>query len=198
MAHSDRRRIMTVVAASAAFHLGLLGLLALQRPNLRERALAPALLDVTLAPFYLIEPEAKGRRTRAPLKTHGSRPLEAALPVAPIYAAPADTRPNQAVAPGPVAPASLTPGAQTPLGLVLRRGGVGCETPNLPGMTQADRDRCLERLGAGARLAAFKGLGLAKDKQAWLDGQAAAKDRYIKYRNGPLPPGLSTSDAAGG
>lgn len=199
MGSSDRRRITAVVAVSAALHLGLLGLLALQRPTLRGPALPPPILDVTLAPFYLFEPDAKGRRARAPLRARVSRPLEGATsPIAPIYAAPV-VSPHGA--PGLMTgvaaadhPAPLPGAGGATLGMVLRKGGVGCATPDLPGMTQADRDRCLEKLGAGARQAAYKGMGLSKDKQAQLDAAAAAKARYIKYRDAPLAP----SDAPGG
>lgn len=203
MGSSDRRRITAVVAVSAGLHLGLLGLLALQRPALKGPALPPPILDVTLAPFYLFEPDAKGRRARAPLRARVSRPLEgASSPIAPIYAAPV-VSPHGA--PGLMTgvgvadhPAPLPGAGAATLGMVLRKGGVGCATPDLPGMTQADRDRCLEKLGAGARQAAYKGLGLSKDKQAQLDAAAAAKDRYIKYRDAPLAPGLAPSDAPGG
>lgn len=202
MGSSDRRRITAVVAASAAFHLGILGLLALQPPNLRGPETLPPILDVTLAPFYLIEPDAKGRRARAPLRARTRRPLESAAPVAPIFAAPVVSRnaaPGVMIGAGVTDhPGPLPAGGHAQLGMLLRKGGVGCATPDLPGMTQADRDRCLERLGAGARQAAFTGLGLARDKQGQLEAAAAAKDRYIKYRDAPLAPGLAPSDAPGG
>ena len=56
----------------------------------------------------------------------------------------------------------------------------------------------MERLGEGAKDAAYIPPGLSRPKQALLDEAAAKRKAYRDYRDAPTPPGLSTSDAAGG
>ena len=56
----------------------------------------------------------------------------------------------------------------------------------------------MERLGQGAKDAPHFRSGLSTGKQALQDAADARRRAYRDYREGPIPPGLSTSDAAGG
>jgi hypothetical protein len=191
------RRLAGVIAASAALHLGVLALLALKPAAPAFQPYDDKAIPVTLAPVYLVEPKPRGRsrQSPAPVRPRQARRLQDASPVAPIYVAP--QAPQAVPAPGPSAEAA--PAVPSPqLGRALKFGGVGCDRPDLAGLSAADRDRCAERLGAGARTAAYLGQGLSRDKQRLLDQAAAAKEAYRKYRDAPMPPGLSGSGAAGG
>lgn len=203
MARRSQRRLAGVAAASAAGHLAVLAMLALQHPHLLAPALPPPLFDVTVVPVYMVEPKVRARAREAPppIRPRQARRTLEPLPIAPLFAPPA-TGPARvgsgegvgvAVRPGP-----NPPGTQAELGRALKFGGVGCETADLVRLTPQERDRCAERLGAGAKTAAYLGQGLNRDKQALLDAVAAHKEAVRKYKEAPIPPGLATSDAAGG
>jgi hypothetical protein len=197
------RRFAGVIAVSAALHLGVLALLALKPAASTFRPYQDDAIAVTLAPLYLVEPKprARSRQAQAPIRPRQARRPDEDTSVAPLYAIPAPGRAGPGAAAGlGVAPhpAPEPPGTRAELGRALKFGGVGCETPDLVGMTRAERDRCAERLGAGAKSAAYLGQGLSKEKQGLLDQVAARKEALRDYRDAPMPPGLSTSDAAGG
>jgi len=197
------RRMAGVIVASAALHLGILALLALKPAVSAFQPYEDDTIAVTLAPLYLVEPKARirSRQAPAPIRPRQARRPAEDAPVAPLYVAP---QPGRAEAGAGSAlgvanhPAPQPPGTQAELGRALKFGGVGCDSPSLVGMTQADRDRCAERFGAGAKTAAYLGQGLSKEKQRLLDQANARKEAYRKYRDAPMPPGLSGSDAAGG
>ena len=197
------RRFAGVIAASAALHLGILALLALKPGASTFRPYEDDAIAVTLAPLYLVEPKprARNRQTPAPIRPRQARRPSEDSPIAPLYAAPVTSRaaPGSGLGVGVgTHPAPEPPGTKAELIRALKFGGVGCDTPDLVGMTRADRDRCAERLGAGAKTATYLGQGLSKDKQRLLDQAAATKEANRQYRDAPMPPGLSTSDAAGG
>lgn len=197
------RRFAGVIAASAALHLGVLALLALKPAASAFKPYEDDAIAVTLAPLYLVEPKprARNRQVQAPIRPRQARRPSEDSPIAPLYAAPATGRAAAGSGLGigvETHPAPEPPGTQAELGRALKFGGVGCDTPNLVGMTPAERDRCAERFGAGAKTAAYLGQGLSRDKQRLLDQVAASKEANRKYREAPMPPGLSTSDAAGG
>lgn len=196
MPRSHDRRLAGVIAISAALHLGVLALLAVKPAATAFRPYEDDTIAVTLAPLYLVEPrpKARNRQAPAPVRPRQARRHTAPAPIAPLYAAP---QPAQtAPAPNPSAsPLPAVPGI--PLGRALKFGGVGCDRPDLAGLSAAERDRCAERLGAGAKSAAWLGQGLSRDKQGLLDAAGARKEAYRKYRDSPMPPGLSTSGAAG-
>ncbi len=201
-APSPSRRLGGIAIASAIGHILLLGALALQHPRLRSPPEPPPIFEITVAPVYLARPRRhdRDRRTETPIKPRPPRLSHEPLPVAPLVAPPA---PGRAVATlGPVAgadthPGPNPPGTQPELGRALRFGGVGCDSPEMVRMTRQERDRCAERLGAGSKTAAYLGQGLNRDKQAELDAIAAHKAAVRKYKEAPIPPGLSTSGAAG-
>lgn len=193
-----RARLSVVIGASIALHAGALAVLALQKAPV-SRAVAPALIEVTIAPLYLVETEPHKRRTREPIPARAVKRLTGPLPVSPLYAAPATANPGQ----GPWdvrdnESASLPPGGRAMLSEALRKGGAGCQQADLVGLTARERAACDERLGAGAKTAAYLGQGLDAGKQKALDLAAARKAAYLRYRDAPIPPGLSTSNAAGG
>jgi hypothetical protein len=191
------RRFAGVIAASAVLHLAILALLALKPGASTFRPYQDDAIAVTLAPLYLVEPKprARPRQTAAPIRPRPARRRAEDAAVPPLYAAPQPTRP-QPGAEFQLAPQPPAPTAE--LGRALRFGGLGCNSPNLAGLSDAERDRCAERLGAGARSAAYLGQGLSRGKQGLLDQAAARKEALRKYRDAPMPPGLSGSDAAGG
>lgn len=182
------RRWMGVVVASVAAHAAILVVLALQHPQLRGMALPPPIFEVTVAPLYLVEPKARQRQA-APIRPRPARLPLSAAPIAPLYAPPAPSPATGFVVTAPPAPSAQ-------LSQTLRRGGVGCLNPDA--LSPAERDRCLERLGDGSRGAAYLGQGLSAGKQREFDAIAAQKRAYRAYKEAPMPPGLSTSDAAGG
>lgn len=197
-------RMSMIAAASAAAHLAVLAILALQHPRGLPSPHEPPVFEVTVAPVYLAIPrrQAEDRRRETPIKPRPPRLSREPLPVAPLYAPPSPGRAASAGF-GPVVgadthPGPNPPGSQTELGRALRFGGVGCDSPDVVRLSRQDRDRCAERLGAGAKTAAYLGQGLNRDKQAELDAIAAHKAAVRKYKEAPIPPGLSTSGAAGG
>lgn len=204
MPRKTRRRLAAVAAASGLGHVLVLAILAFQHPRPLSSFAPPLVFDVTVAPLYLVEPRARARAREAPapIRPRRARTLpDEATPVAPLYAAPATGR----TGPGPAQgvgiethPGPQPPGTQAELGRALKFGGVGCDSPDLVRMTPQERDRCAERFGAGAKTATYLGQGLSRDKQGLLDAAAARKEAYRKYRDSPMPPGLSTSGAAGG
>ena len=140
--------------------------------------MAPRLVPTRAAP---VQP-------RQQLKPRPSRSRPDDLNVAPLVVP---------QAPEPAFPSPTPPSLTPQLSATLRRS-LGCANISSAGLSQAERDRCLERLGQGARDSAFLTPGLSREKQALLDQAAAKRKLYRDYRNGQIPPGLSTSDAAGG
>jgi hypothetical protein len=72
----------------------------------------------------------------------------------------------------------------------LRASPVGCSDPEAAGLTRAERDRCYEQLGRGAKSAPFPGLGLNAAKQSELDRVGARKLEERREKEGPVPPGV--------
>ncbi|HPA39932.1 MAG TPA: hypothetical protein PLV04_14380 [Phenylobacterium sp.] len=188
-----RGRLSLVIGASIALHAALLAVLALQKPP-ASRMVAPAPIEVTIAPLYLVEPQARQRRDRDRIRPRAPKPITGPLPVAPLYAAP--TPPATPTA-GPWRVEEAVGGAAQ-LSQALRKGGLGCTQADLVGLSPSEREACQARLAAGAKTAAYLGQGLNAAKQKTLDLAAERKAAYLRYRDAPIPPGLSTSNAAGG
>jgi len=187
LSRSGRRA--AIVTGSVLFHAGLLAILALQKSTLRPSATPPPTFDVTIVPFYeVVAPTPQATRPRPVyhprVANRAEPPFTPPIPAPPSFGAP------------PAAPPAA-PASGPSLGDILRRG-MGCRDPQLAGLSASQKEKCLELLGAGARTASYAGQGLARGKQAEFDAAAQAQERYRKYREAPLPPGLSTSDAAGG
>lgn len=189
MHRAGRRRTLWAVTASVIAHAAVLGVLAVQRPMLRipEEPGGPpeAIIPVLILP-----------RVPPPAANSGARPSEVRLhrrpqrfappelPVAPLIVPTAPT--TAAPKPGPVtvqpAPAPAGPPDQMRAALRLV---VGCADPDAAKLTPAERDRCNERLGAGAKTAPFEGMGMAAAKQSAFDRAAAHKDACRAYRASP-------------
>lgn len=202
MPRGTARRWGTIAGASALAHLAVLAILAFQHPRALPSAHEPPVFEITVAPVYLVSPQrhVRDRRTQTPIRPRPPRLSREPLPVAPLLAPPAPG--HAATTFGPIVgadahPGPNPPGTQPELGRALRFGGVGCDSPEVVRMTRQERDRCAERMGAGAKTAAYLGQGLNRDKQAELDAIAAHKAAVRKYKEAPIPPGLSTSGAAG-
>jgi len=190
MTRADHHKQIGVVAASAAAHLGVLALLAIHHPQLRQ-AEAPPVFEVAVVPLFL----PPRRDHAAPPQPLASRPLRPrrilrpgeTAPVAPLVtprAAPAAAGPIAAPAPSP-APAA----ASDALRGALRGGSVGCANPAL--LSKDERAACLEKLGAGARDAPFYEPPMSREKRREFDAAAARKEAYRRYKEGNVPPGLT-------
>ncbi len=186
MRKARRWRSGALAVASVLGHVGVLAILAANHAQPRRYEPSPV-FEVTIAP-RIVTTSQEVTRPRQLLRPRPSRSRPDDLSVAPLVV-------PQALPPAPPAP---TPPSLTPqLSAALRRG-LGCANIAGVGLTQAERDACLERLGKGAAETAYIPPGFSKAKQALQDDAAARRKAYRDYRNGQIPPGLSNSDAAGG
>jgi hypothetical protein len=182
---TNRTRLGAALAVCLLAHLGLVVLLAREHPVLKSRPLGPAMFEVTVVPMFFPEP-VRSPKPRPLLRVRRAHDA-ASPPGLPPLLVP-DLTPGPPPLPlGP--PPHLTP----ELGATLRRA-LGCTNIASPSLSQAERDNCLARLGAGARSAPYIPSGLNRDKQDLLDRAAAAKEAYRRYRDGPVPPGMSHCD----
>ncbi|MDO8801291.1 hypothetical protein [Phenylobacterium sp.] len=182
MSKARRWRSGALVAGSVVAHLGVLAILTATRPQPRLYE-PPEVFEVTVAPRVITTPQ-EVTRPRELLRPRPSRSRPDDLSVAPLVV-------PQAQAPALPAP---TPPSLTPqLSAALRRG-LGCA--NIAALSPDERDRCLERLGAGAGDLAPLPLGTPAGKQKGFDTAAAHKEACRKYREG-MPPGLSAPSAVG-
>jgi hypothetical protein len=194
MPRAGRRRLAAAIALSAGFHVALLIVLAMQAPTLRARPEESAGPPEPIIPVLLmpkLPPSAN--RPAAPLRLHRRpQPYAAPPPIAPLPVLPLP--PSRPAAPGPatVHPAPLPEGPKSDLRATLRGSPIGCATPEL--LTPAERDRCNETLGKGAKTAEFPGLGLSAEKQGDLDRAAQRKETCRAYKDAPggmgAPPSL--------
>lgn len=186
MSETRRWRLGALVTGSVLAHAGVLAILTANRPQPRLYE-GPAVFEMTMAPRITTTPQ-EVTRPRQQLRPRPSRSRPEDLSVAPLVV-------PQALPPAPPAP---TPPSLTPqLSAALRRG-LGCANIASTGLSQAERDACLERLGQGAKDAPHFRSGLSAGKQVLQDAADARRKTYRDYREGPIPPGLSRSDAAGG
>lgn len=182
-----RRAVIGVLIASGFAHLGVLGLLALVQPELRQMA-PPPVFDVEILPRLLpspARPTDEAAPTR-PLQVRPPRNARSAQDVPPLVI------PERSIAPpGKAAPAGPATPAPVPSDVrdALRRGPVGCANPDL--LSKEERDACLERLGAGAKDAPFIEPPMSRDKRRAFDAAAAKKEAYRRYREGNVPPGVT-------
>lgn len=188
MARTDRRTLPIVVAVSGLAHLGVLVLLALAHPTLRQ-AQAPPVFEVQVAPLYVPSPRseqpAPKRLADQPIRPRRALRLPEDPSVAPLVTPLAPERPAAPPAPAFALPAPAAPAVSS----ALRLSPVGCANPHL--LTKAERERCLERLGAGAKDAPFYEPPMSRDKRKAFNEAAARKQAYRKYKEGNLPVGVS-------
>ena len=193
MSSARRSRSIGIAAASLAVHGALLTLVALHAPRLIAPPVASGPPNAVIPVLIVarIPPPHTSRNTPAtPLRLH-RRPQRFAddtLPIAPLIVPAVD-----AARPAPVDTPRSTSGqpAQDALTANVRtalRSRVGCDSPTL---TKAERDGCLERLGAGAGDAPFLGLGVERSKAGELAAAAARRERDFKYQRSAGPPGTT-------
>lgn len=181
------------VGLSIAGHAVVLAILATAQPQLRQVE-SPPVFEVTVAPRFLTTAEDRP----APRETAANRPLRprrALRPDETSEVAPLITRNAPASTPrGDAAASSLAPEAGPTaepsadlLRNALRRGAVGCANPTL--LSKAEREACLEKLGAGAKDAPFIEPPMSREKRAAFDEATAKKQAYRRYKGQNIPPG---------
>ena len=191
MSSAHRGRSIGIAAASLAVHAALLTLVALHAPRLIAPPVASGPPDAVIPVLIVarIPPPHASRNAQAtPLRLHRrpQRFADETLPIAPLIVPAVEVE-----RPAPVEPARSTSGqpAQEALAANVRgalRSRAGCDSPNL---TRAEREGCLDRLGAGAGDAPFLGLGVERGKAGALGRAAARREADYRYQRGlPGPP----------
>ena len=181
------------VGLSIAGHAAVLAILAMAHPQFRQVE-SPPVFEVTVAPRFLTTTEDRP----TPRETAVNRPLRprrALRPDETSQVAPLITRNAPTTSPPADPSASSLAPDQGPaanaspdlLRNALRRGAVGCANPTLLG--KAEREACLEKLGAGAKDAPFIEPPMSREKRAAFDEAAAKKQAYRRYKGQNVPPG---------
>lgn len=180
-----RRAIIGVLIASGFAHLGVLALLALVRPELRQIA-PPPVFDVEILPRVVPSPSVGETVATRELQVRPPRDVRSRPDVPPLVLPEGAIAPPDQTAPsGPARPMPVPSEVRE----ALRRGVVGCANPNL--LSQEERDACLERLGAGAKDAPFIEPPMSRDKRRAFDAAARKKEAYRRYKEGNVPPGTT-------
>lgn len=194
----NRRRRAVIAGLSALGHLGLFALIGLQTPQLREMILPPQpTFDLRLVPTQ--------RPRQAPAapaaKSAPVQPRPTATPprgVATLPLPPAPPAPRGASGIGTsYAPAPLPADQGSDLKKALRGFSPGCRMRDAVALTRAERDACDERLGRGSETATFIPAPMDPAKRAAYDAQAAKDERYRKYKEGNVPPGVTPGSEPG-
>lgn len=200
MPTARRRLTISAMAASVLVHAVVLGVLAVQAPRLRipDELSGPPEPVIPVLIMPRAPPPAPGAAARpAPIQLHRraqpNLPPPSTVPplVAPApKAAPAPAAPR----PGPVAVAPPTVAAESVRNAL--RTTFGCSDAQMMNLSAAERAKCLERLGQGARDAPFipPGAALPAGKRAALEkaGEAKMAQRNAADRPVSGPVGLPT------
>ena len=200
MQPAKRRRTTWAVAASLIAHVAVGVFLVAQHPTLQmrigEQGPPQAIIPILLMP-KTPPPSAGKVAPSQPIRLHRRpqpfvppdvTPAPIAPPTPPA-AAPAAPPPPKAVP--ALHPAPMPEGPKGEVRTVLRQSAVGCANPNAVGLTRAERDLCDERMGKGAKDAAFTGLGLSAEKQRLLDAAGARKESNERYKSAPMTPNMA-------
>lgn len=197
MSRSGTRRRLPVLVISGATHVVLLGFLALRHPELRSYA-PPPVFEVQVVPRFLPSPseDAVPNQTAAqrPLRPRQARQPSSDSTVAPLLTpaapAPGGSRERQAGPAGTVAPTlPASPGLRE----ALRRSPVGCANADAVILDKAERERCMEVFGKGAKDAPFIPPPMTADKRRAFDAAAARKEANRRYREGNIPAGTTST-----
>ncbi|MBC7168347.1 hypothetical protein [Phenylobacterium sp.] len=183
---SPRARWLAAITAVLVLHAAAgLALLSV-RPTL-PFAPEPRVFEVTLlAPVPRPQLAAETRST-AQAGAAGAAGAPTVLSARPGEAAPATAPVVAAVSEAPDA------AAQARFRSALR-SRVGCASPEAWGLTQDEREACLERLAQGAAEAPYRPPVLEEDKQRAFDAAAARKAAYRAYKESTSPPlGIDTT-----
>lgn len=202
MQGASRRRTTWAIVASLLAHAVVLTVAAVQSPTLTIPYEPPSppepIIPILLMPRA--PPPADGAPAPSPIRLHQRAPRvpTADLPVAPL---PVPATPPTPVPPTPPGPVTVGPGpAEAQQKLDVRaalQGLVGCRDPDAAGLTRAQRDKCQERLAAGAKDAPFLGTGVGAEKQQLMAAAGAKKDAEVKYRRSQGPAGLIATPSGG-
>lgn len=180
-----RRAVIGVLIASGFAHLGVLALLALVRPDLRQMA-PPPVFDVQILPRILPSPTPGAPVATRELQVRPPRDARSTLDVPPMIVPERSiAAPGESARAGPATPAAPS----SEVSKALRLGPVGCANPDL--LSPEEREACLERLGAGAKDEPFIEPPMSRDKRRAFDAAAAKKEAYRRYTEGNVPPGTA-------
>jgi len=191
-------RKYAIAAASVVVHGVLLTGVALHAPYLRvppqESGPPQAVIPVLILPR--VPPPAAGPAAKpTPIRLHRRRqPFADDLPpVAPLVV-PTENRPAaEAAAPRTSGPRVLTlPSQEDALAANARnalRGRLDCNDARL---SRAERDACIDRMGAAGRNAPVLGLGVDRDKATALEAAARRKEQDYGYKRA-APGGVGVS-----
>ena len=183
-----RGRSFGIIAASVTLHAALIAVIATYAPRLIMPDIASGppepiipVLIMPRTPPAATGPNAKPTPIRLHRRPQRFTPPETEISPLVIPQAPA-VRPS---APTVARPTALPSSRDEVADNVTRtlRGRLGCANPS--SLSRAEREACEDQLAAGARDAAFAGLGLARDKATELDRSATRKAADVKWRNGP-------------
>lgn len=188
------RRSTVAIAASLIAHIAVFAIVWMQRPVLvipEELAGPPEpVIPILLLPRTPPSSAAHGGPTQIRIHQRTRRSEDKDLPIAPLVTPVPPSPP-----PAPPGPAAVRRGPPGPA--EARQANVqgalqallGCANPNLASLSRAQRAKCDERLGAGAKDQPFLGLGISADKQRLLDAAGARREADYRYKRSP--PGFA-------
>ena len=171
------------MAGSAAAHAGLLAILAVHAPQLNPLPQPPSgppepIIPVLIMPKRLPppapgEPPDQIRLHRRPQRfaPHAPEPLPA----------PSRQPERSAERPRTILPPPEPEVSRSELRAVLRSGSAGCANPAV--LSEAERERCVQTLGAGARFAPYRGPAFDADKMETFERAARAREASRRYRD---------------
>lgn len=193
----DARWRLPILVVSGMTHVALLGFLALRHPELHSYA-PPPVFEVEVVPRFLPSPSERAApnetAAQRPLRPRQARRLAPESTVTPLLT-PAAPVPSRSPADQAGAPATGAPAAPAPSGLreALRRSAVGCANADAVILDKAERERCMEVFGKGAKDAPFIPPPMAPDKRRAFDAAAARKEANRRYRESNIPAGTTNT-----
>jgi hypothetical protein len=203
MQTAKRRRTTEAIVASAIAHAAVLAVLVLQAPVMLHAPEEPPGPPQAIIPILLMPrapPAGGGAAGRPePLKLH-RRPQRFMPPPASVAPLTAPVKQDPEAATTQPAPAQRpSPPVDIPkadLRAALRHGLLGCANAQAVNLDRAERDRCDELMGKGARDAAFlgPGLGLSREKRALLDRAAGKREANAAYLEQAPPAGMARAE----
>lgn len=193
-----RRTLPAAAVLSVVAHLGLIVALVNYAPRLvvpREPAGPPqAVIPVLIMPRA--PPPVAGGPTARPTAIRLHRRAQRFAPAPPIAPLIVPEAPPAKAAPAPAPRAATTSPTPNPVAANARqalRGLVGCANANALGLSREEREKCNDKLGAGAKEAAFPGLAIDPDKAGDLARAAARKEADYRYKRAPATPATAPS-----
>lgn len=186
-----RGRSFWIAAASVTLHAALLAVVAAYAPRLMmpDSASGPPEPIIPILIMPRTPPAATGPNAKlTPIRLHRRPqrfvPPEEAVPPLVVPQAPV-ARPS---APATSRPTSLPSSRDEVADNVAKvlRGRLGCANPS--SLSRAEREACEDQLAAGARDAAFTGLGIARGKAASLAAAAERRHADYNFKRGITPP----------